>query len=162
MSSTSEPEAATRLDTMARSDLAAVQEVCWLVLLLADRVKSSFSAHANAAGCTVIQAKILLQLQPGEGLPMHALASHVQSDPSNLTGPIDKLEARGLIHRQPGIADRRIKSILLTEEGCRLRDELWNEIVTDPGPVAHLSAEQVAALQQLLRAAVYPPSSGQD
>jgi DNA-binding MarR family transcriptional regulator len=136
--------------------------VCWLALLLADRVKSSFSAHASAAGFTVIQAKILLQLQPGDGLPMHTLASQVQSDPSNLTAPIDKLEGRGAIRRQPRITDRRVKSIILTDEGCRLRDELWNEIITDPGPIAHLSADQVTGLQQLLRAAVYAPPSAQE
>lgn len=162
MSSPSGLEAATLQGTGVRSDLAAIQEVCWLALLLADRVKASFSAHANAAGCTVIQAKILLQLQPGEEIPMHALASQVQSDPSNLTGPIDKLESRGAVQRQPGVADRRVKTISLTEEGRRLRDKLWNEIVTDPGPVSHLSPEQVAELGRSLRTAVYaaPPGQG--
>jgi len=145
----------------ARPDLGAVQEACWLALLLADRVKSSFSAHASAFGLTVIQAKVLLQLQPGAGLPMHTLASQVRSDPSNLTAPIDKLEARGAVARQPGSADRRVKSIVLTEDGCRLRDDLWHEITNDPGPIDHLSADQVADLRGILRAAVGAQVPGQ-
>ncbi|CAL9675149.1 hypothetical protein SUDANB105_07822 [Streptomyces sp. enrichment culture] len=57
---------------------------------------------------------ILLRQQP---LPMRALAGRLACDASNITGLVDRLEARGLVSRHADPADRRIKNVVATEEG---------------------------------------------
>ncbi|MDQ0753214.1 DNA-binding MarR family transcriptional regulator [Streptomyces africanus] len=74
------------------------------------------TAAAALHGLTMTQAKmlILLRRQP---LPMRALAGRLACDASNITGLVDRLEARGLVSRQADTADRRIKNVVATEEG---------------------------------------------
>ncbi|WDV56689.1 MarR family transcriptional regulator [Streptomyces coeruleorubidus] len=74
------------------------------------------TAAAALHGLTMTQAKmlILLRRQP---LPMRALAGRLACDASNITGLVDRLEARGLVSRRADAADRRIKNVVATEEG---------------------------------------------
>ena len=50
-------------------------------------------------------------------LPMNELAALLACDNSNVTGLVDRLEARGLVTRQPSPEDRRVKHIVLTDAG---------------------------------------------
>ena len=102
------------------------------------------------------QSKVLMSLQPGEAVPMRALAERVGSDPSNLTGLVDKLEARGALRRMPDPDDRRVKTLRLTEEGQRLRESFWHRLTHDAGPIAPLTPIQVRQLCELLQAALDP------
>ena len=52
---------------------------------------------------------------------MGRLARGLACDASNVTGIVDRLEARGLIERRPGASDRRVKVLVITREGERLR-----------------------------------------
>jgi DNA-binding MarR family transcriptional regulator len=74
------------------------------------------TAAAALHGLTMTQAKmlILLRRQP---LPMRALAGRLACDASNITGLVDRLEARGLVSRHADATDRRIKNVVATEEG---------------------------------------------
>jgi len=80
----------------------------------------------------------------------------VGSDPSNLTGLVDKLEARGALRRMPDPDDRRVKTLRLTEEGQRLRESFWHRLTHDAGPIAPLTQVQVRQLCELLQAALDP------
>ena len=40
---------------------------------------------------------------------MHEIATRLACDNSNVTGIVDRLEARGLVTRRPGEQDRRVK-----------------------------------------------------
>ena len=40
---------------------------------------------------------------------MHELAERLKSDPSNVTGLIDRLEVRGCLERHPHLSDHGIK-----------------------------------------------------
>ena len=53
----------------------------------------------------------MLQMDPGVPLPMHKLATLLACDNSNVTGLVDRLEARGLVAREPYDRDRRVKHI---------------------------------------------------
>ena len=77
------------------------------------------------------QAGALLQL--GEPLPMHELAHRLVCDNSNVTGLIDRLQARGLVMRQPSFYDRRVKNVVLTRDGRALREQMLAR-VTRPTP----------------------------
>ena len=55
---------------------------------------------------------------------MRELAGHMRCDASNVTGLADRLEGRGLIVRAAGPGDRRVKRLVLTDEGRAVRDRL--------------------------------------
>jgi MarR family transcriptional regulator, organic hydroperoxide resistance regulator len=50
-----------------------------------------------------------------------ALAQAINADKSRIIGVLDELQERGLIHRQPDDADRRVHLLSLTPAGDRLR-----------------------------------------
>lgn len=95
------------------------------------------------------QAGALLHL--AEPLPMHALASLLVCDSSNVTGLIDRLQARGLVTRRPSPEDRRVKHVVLTSQGRRLRARLLDRVGSPPAGFERLSAEELLQLRDLLR-----------
>jgi DNA-binding MarR family transcriptional regulator len=135
-------------------DLRTVQEVSFLMLAMAERLQDHFAARAAELGLTAGQAKVLMALVPQESLPMRALAERLGYDPSNLTGLVDKLEARGVVLRRPDKLDRRVKALVLTEDGETLRALFWERMTHDAGPLAHLSRTALRELRNGLRAAL--------
>lgn len=84
--------------------------------------RRTFLIAASQLDLHPAQAGALLQL--ASPLPMHEVARCLACDSSNVTGLVDRLEARGLVTRQPSPDDRRVKYVLLTPAGERLRDQL--------------------------------------
>jgi DNA-binding MarR family transcriptional regulator len=105
-------------------------------------------------GLSVQQAMALTHLQPGEPLPMSALAVALQCDNSNVTGIVDRLEAAGLVERRAAEHDRRVKTVLLTPEGETRRAEAVRRAGEPPPQFASLSAEDAASLRDILERAV--------
>src|SRR5665213_1681501 len=64
------------------------------------------------------QAGALVQMEPDTPMPMNELATVLHCDNSNVTGIVDRLEARGLVARQPHEHDRRVKHVVLTPLGA--------------------------------------------
>jgi DNA-binding MarR family transcriptional regulator len=86
-------------------------------------------------------------------LPMGALAESLHCDSSNVTGIVDRLEKRGLVERRADERDRRVKLLVLTDEGERVRTELIGRM-SEPAPeIAALSAADQRALRDILRRA---------
>jgi DNA-binding MarR family transcriptional regulator len=79
------------------------------------------------------QMYALRHLQPGRPRPMGDLARYLVCDNSNLTGVTDRLEKRGLVERRQGEADRRVKMLVLTDDGAALR-ALILERIREPIP----------------------------
>ncbi|MHB1539472.1 MAG: MarR family winged helix-turn-helix transcriptional regulator [Solirubrobacteraceae bacterium] len=103
---------------------------------------SEFDLHPAQAGA-------LLQL--AAPLPMNALATRLACDNSNVTGIIDRLEARGLVRRRLDPEDRRVKHVVLTAAGTRLRGQLLERIGRPPHCFERLSAEELRQLRDILR-----------
>ena len=101
-----------------------------------------------------MQAIALKHIQPGEPLPMSALAGILRCDNSNVTGIVDRLEARGLVERKPGARDRRVKTLEVTPEGAEVRRQLSERLRRPPEPLAGLSADDARQLRDVLRRAV--------
>ncbi|MGH9534414.1 MAG: MarR family winged helix-turn-helix transcriptional regulator [Terriglobales bacterium] len=100
---------------------------------------------------TGAQAELLYCLDAKRASPMVALAEALECNASNVTGIIDKLEARGLIERRQGTADRRVKMVALTKAGQRLRARLLERLSEPPRFIASLSDPDKAALLAMLR-----------
>ncbi len=130
--------------------LRLAQDAAVRLLAVAERLQQHWASHAAAAGLTSAQVRVLLRLRAGETVAMRTLAARLDYDASNLTTLVDRLEARGAVARHSDPADRRVKALMLTRDGERLRDWFWRELVEDPGPLSPLSQEQLAALIGLL------------
>jgi MarR family transcriptional regulator, organic hydroperoxide resistance regulator len=101
-----------------------------------------------------MQAFALRLLEPGTPLAMSDLAEALHCDASNVTGIVDRLEARGLIARGGADHDRRVKMLTVTDEGAALRTRLLDRISEPPPPIATLSVADQRALRDILRRAL--------
>ncbi|MFD8724854.1 MarR family winged helix-turn-helix transcriptional regulator [Streptomyces sp. NPDC059629] len=124
-----------------------------VVELIGDVVARFYADYEEAAGehtLTGAQARLLslLSLEP---LPMRKLAQKLKCEPSNVTGIVDRLEARGLVERRPDPADRRVKLAAATDEGLRVARDLRDGLRFARAPLAGLSDEERLALRDLLR-----------
>lgn len=95
------------------------------------------------------QAGALLQLSCPRA--MNELAALLGCDNSNVTGLIDRLEARGLVARQASSADRRVKHVGLTAAGRELRDQMLARVGRPVEGFERLSADELAQLSEILR-----------
>jgi DNA-binding MarR family transcriptional regulator len=85
---------------------------------------------------------------------MSELAQSLFCDNSNVTGIVDRLEERGLVRREAAEGDRRVKLLVLTKEGERMRVEITKRMAEPPPPIASLSEEDQRALRDILQRAV--------
>jgi DNA-binding MarR family transcriptional regulator len=96
----------------------------------------------------------LNSLQEDEPMPMSALAGILRCDNSNVTGIVDRLEARGLVERRSAEHDRRVKHLHVTPKGAKVREQLSARMSDPPEAIKRLSAEDARALRDILRRAV--------
>ena len=89
---------------------------------------------------------------------MGELAAVLACDASNATWLVDRLEERGLVERRPYPGDRRVKAVVLTEEGAKLRALLTERLATPPEDLVALDREDLEALHAALeRLPHHPP-----
>jgi DNA-binding MarR family transcriptional regulator len=131
-----------------------VGDEAWgLVMTLFMAQKSRFWAVAQEFDLTPTQMHALRILEPGNELPMSALADQLHCDNSNVTGVVDRLEARGLIERRSAPQDRRKKLLAITPDGEELRARLLARIFRAPDAIASLSQADKRALRDIMRRA---------
>jgi DNA-binding MarR family transcriptional regulator len=130
--------------------LRLIRDADLALLVLADRLQQQWAAHAAAAGLSPVQVRALLTLRPGETVPMRQLAAALDSDASNLSSLVDRLERRGAVERRPDPSDRRVKALALTPEGERLRASFWQGLIEDEGPLTALDEAGLQTLVSLL------------
>jgi DNA-binding MarR family transcriptional regulator len=110
--------------------------------------------HLPSTGAEIdlspVQCHVLHLLEPGQAVPMGRLADTLACDASNVTGLVDRLEARGLVQRRASPADRRVKVIQLTSSGSRLRAQLLRHVTGESLPLARLSLAQQRELVRIL------------
>jgi DNA-binding MarR family transcriptional regulator len=126
-------------------------ELLWRVM---QAHKGRMMALAGELGLAPMQLHALRLIEPGAELPMSSLAGKLFCDASNVTGIVDRLEARGLIERRPASYDRRVKLLALTDEGRRVREAAWQQLSQPPPEIAALPLAQQRALRDALRAAL--------
>jgi DNA-binding MarR family transcriptional regulator len=129
-----------------------VDEVWSLLRTLFGQQRRQFLIAAAEAQLQPAQAGALLQLDAPR--PMHELADLLACDNSNVTGLIDRLEARGLVVRRPGPDDRRVRHVVLTARGRRLRERLLRTVGRPLEGFKRLSSSEQRQLRDLLRHAL--------
>ncbi|MDX2551424.1 MULTISPECIES: MarR family winged helix-turn-helix transcriptional regulator [Streptomyces] len=125
-------------------------EVVELIGTVVARYHEEYEDAAAEHTLTGAQARLLglLSLEP---LPMRRLAQKLRCEPSNVTGIVDRLEARGLVERRPDPGDRRVKLAAATAEGRRVAGSLRDSLDFAREPLAGLSSGEREVLRDLLR-----------
>jgi DNA-binding MarR family transcriptional regulator len=145
-------EASVICDTVQPDDGASQSE---RIALLAHRLDQQVRAHLDCQlaefDLTGPQAMLLRHLDTP--LAMQEVAAKLHCDPSNVTGIVDRLEHRGLLERRVLPSDRRVKELVLTADGRRIRECLLALLETIPG-IASLSDADQQRLHDLLAHAV--------
>jgi DNA-binding MarR family transcriptional regulator len=107
------------------------------------QVLGEFGVPASVAGT-------LWALAPGTEPPtMREVAARLRCDPSTVSLAADRLQATGLVARQPHPADGRKRTLALTERGHELWDALRTRLHAS-GLLAGLDAEEQGTLLALL------------
>jgi len=97
------------------------------------------------------QCHVLHLMEPERPIPMGQLAETLACHASNVTGLVDRLESRGLLRRRPSEADRRVKVLVLTPAGSRLRALLLDRMTAPPAALERLSPREQRELMRILR-----------
>ncbi len=92
-------------------------------------------------------------------LAMKELGRRMHCDPSFVTLIADMLEKRGLARREPHPADRRVKNLVLTDDGLALKHVIEAEI-TARMPWNRLDADERSHLLALIRKMVSTDADG--
>lgn len=89
-----------------------------------------------------------------EPRPMGELAKQLSCDNSNVTWITDRLEERGLVTRTQAPHDRRVRLLVLTQKGRRLREEISARLAEPPPAITELPAAEQRKLRDLLEQVV--------
>ncbi|WP_461028625.1 MarR family winged helix-turn-helix transcriptional regulator, partial [Streptomyces sparsus] len=126
------------------------REVVELIGTVVARYHEEYAEAAAGYSLTGAQARVLALLTVGP-TPMRRIAEQLKCEPSNVTGIVDRLEARGLAERQAAPSDRRVKLAAATDAGrevaTRLRESL-GDFAREP--LAGLSEAERTTLRDLL------------
>ena len=102
-------------------------------------------------GITQAGLRALLAIDPGQPQSMRELATAMNCDPSYITAMIDDLEHAGLAVRKPSVADRRVKTVVLTQRGLAALRSARDGLLSPPTQLAQLSLAQQQQLARLLQ-----------
>lgn len=126
------------------------EEILGRLLDLARRMYVNFHDVSTSIGLTPPEGQALHRLD--EAVPMRAMADLLGCDASYVTVVVDRLEARGLVNRTPDPDDRRVKRLVLTTTGRKLRNEMIATVHRTTPALTGLDPAQRRDLLRLLRA----------
>lgn len=132
------------------------QQLWALIMESTSSSEVRMAAAAAAAGLSPVSAWTLVRLDPDVPISQKELAGRLRCSPSTVVDPADRLEERGLVVRRTHPDDRRIKVLLVTEEGRRVRDRLVEQLFEPPEPLLRLSAEDQARFRDTMLELVAP------
>ncbi len=94
--------------------------------------------------------KALLALDPDEPQAMGTLAQNFACDASTMTWLVDRLEEKGLVERRGLKNDRRVKTVALTPEGVKTKEELESRMYEPPEFILDLDRDVLESLHEVL------------
>ena len=139
-----------------RADRDPHAEIVDLVWQLVGEMHQHFQARIEELGLSPPQAMALRGLDPDDPVAMRELACRLRCDASNITGIVDRLEAKGLVERRVAVRDRRVKTLVFTAKGRAVRRRLEAALLDESPPVARLTPAEQRELRALLRRIVTP------
>jgi DNA-binding MarR family transcriptional regulator len=110
---------------------------------------AAFDRAAQQTGLSAAQACLLVQLRRASRT-MSDLAVELACDASNVSHLVARLEAQGLVAREPDPADRRARLVSITAAGRRACRSLEKRFTLPAERVARLSESEQRQLSRLL------------
>jgi MarR family transcriptional regulator, organic hydroperoxide resistance regulator len=104
-------------------------------------------AIIDRLGLTPAESRALTSLDSSSGRSMRSLAEEWECDPSNATWLVDRLEDQDLARRISLAGDRRVKSVILTAKGRKVRAELLRSMAAPPPELLRMSHGEIEALR---------------
>jgi DNA-binding MarR family transcriptional regulator len=111
----------------ASADADELAEFATALYQLVETLRGEHEEAAASAGLTAPQAMMLMLL--AEPTSMRQFAERMGCDASNITGIVDRLEAKNLVVRSVDAADRRVKRIARTPTGDAAVSRFQKELV---------------------------------
>jgi DNA-binding MarR family transcriptional regulator len=139
---TEEPPAQWLTPADLESWLSVVRLMTWLPWSIDQQLRRD-----SDLGMVEYQALAMLSTSPGRTMRMSSLAEVTNASLSRLSHLIKRLEGRGLVRREPDLADGRFTNAILTDKG------FGTLAAAAPGHVAHVRSLVIDALspEQLRR-----------
>jgi len=135
---------------------AETRDVVELIHELVGRMRHRFASIALELDLTPPQMGVLATLD--DSTSMSRLASEIGCDASNITWMTDRLEKRGLVERRPDPLDRRVKRLVLTDVGRKLRRDIERRLRAGVPGLEGLTEPDQATLRSLLERMLSSPS----
>jgi DNA-binding MarR family transcriptional regulator len=114
--------------------------------------------HTIAAGLGIAPPDLLALFKLDGPLPMKDLAQRMGVDASFVTVVTDTLEKRGFVRREPSQRDRRVKNLVLTDEGATAKERMFRQIAARMPWCYALDDAERACFLSLLRKMLDAPS----
>jgi DNA-binding MarR family transcriptional regulator len=132
---------------------AKVARECWeqiYRLVFEGEVQDRMALVCSYAGLPPGAVKLLLHISPDEPTAMRDLAGHLSVDASYITALVDSLERSGLAERRTHPTDRRVKTIVLTDKGLKIQEQVWEQMLAPPPCLDALDTAEQRQLRNLL------------
>jgi MarR family transcriptional regulator, organic hydroperoxide resistance regulator len=100
------------------------EHLCFLMDVATRKITKFYNRRLRRFGITYNHLFILTCLWEQDGVNVKDLSKQLVLESSSLTGHLDRLERRGLVHRQDDPEDRRAVRVFLTDQGWSLKDQL--------------------------------------
>ena len=140
---------------MAVDEVAA--SLLYQVTAIAGQINGRMQEGLERLELTGPTANLLWVLDPeGEPQALRKLATLLRCDPSNITLLSAQLEERGLAERRPHPRDGRVRTLVLTPAGRKIRQRLLSTVAKH-SPFAELEDQEQRLLQRLLAKALDGP-----
>jgi DNA-binding MarR family transcriptional regulator len=119
-----------------------------LMQIVAGEVRTTFERRLREIGLTAPQAGIILWAHVTQAAPPSEFARVFGTDAGAVTRQIDRLEAKGLVRREPHARDRRSVMVKLTEAGECVAPEVLARVRAANAQFAEgFAPEELAALR---------------
>ncbi|UPG74497.1 MarR family transcriptional regulator (plasmid) [Roseomonas gilardii subsp. gilardii] len=111
-----------------------------------------FTAQLAGFEITSVQYAAMVAIASQPGIDATRLSDLIAFDRATLGGVLDRLEAKGLILRQPSRQDRRVKTVSLTKAGSALLEAVEERVLAAQAEMMQpLSTAEQAQFIALLR-----------
>lgn len=116
-------ESRQRISTLGQIGLQ--QFAPYLMNRIMGRYNATLRNDFRRQGLTIPQVRTLAVLSVTDGITVNDLAVYTVIEQSTLSRTLDTLEGQGLVRREQGVSDSRIRHVFLTDEGRAEFTRAW-------------------------------------
>lgn len=119
--------------------------MCFPLYSAANAMVRAYRPLLNPLGITYLQYMVLMVLWEESSLKVKELGERLGLDSGTLTPLLKRLASKGLVERERGKDDERVRVITITQAGQKLRERALDI----PKALARLSGMQAAQMKDL-------------